>query len=170
MNTLNNTNEKCCEKCFGRQGTSAGGGIYCLVERVGCCHQKDTTGWEPLDPYNINPGDAHARLSNAIGTVYAAGYNPNEENDGFAAAREEVFAAANDLITQEREKAEQRGRDEAVDFIEMRVLAFMEMEISDTDGQYDKAKGYIEDATTEQWEALLDEARTPERKGEGNGL
>lgn len=29
-------NDKCCEKCYGRQGTRAGGGIYCLDKDCPC--------------------------------------------------------------------------------------------------------------------------------------
>lgn len=35
---MTHTTEKCCEKCYGRQGTLAGGGTYCQVDREGCCH------------------------------------------------------------------------------------------------------------------------------------
>lgn len=67
--TTPTTPKSCCEKCFGRQGTLAGGGTYCFYDFNGCCHSNSTQEEEcpwakfPKCPYHNHPAPQHTSFS-----------------------------------------------------------------------------------------------------------
>lgn len=131
---------ECCEKC---KSTFA----ECLYNRECPCTCHTTKAvraipeWAPLDPNNINPENGYygSRLHNAIMAVYKAG-NYNAEDDDFADAREEVFAAADELLT----TREARVREE------MHREYESELQARERQGQMNPKVGFLRQHLNEQ--------------------